>query len=102
MQSVKKDARLSAFGSGLLASLDIAYASLVRVFGVPNKGESGDQKVACEWILRTPDGVATIYNYKSGKNYLGASGLDVEEIRDWHIGGRNSAVVGWVRSTLGI
>jgi len=46
--------------------------------------------------------LATIYNYKDGKNYLGKEGLEVEEITNWHIGGHNEAVVGWIKKALNI
>ena len=98
---VRPDARLSVNFTSLVGRVVVAYLDLVRVFGQPNRGSSGDNKVDCEWVLRTPSGVATIYNYKSGKNYLGDDGLDVEYIRDWHIGGRNSVVADHVTNALG-
>ena len=33
--------------------------------------------------------VATIYNWKNGKNYLGAQGLKTEDILIWNIGGES-------------
>lgn len=85
---VRKDGRYSTKFTGFVGALDIAYSDLVRVFGQPNRGRSGDNKVECEWVLRTPSGVATIYNYKDGIGYLGvADCLPVSKIRDWHVGG---------------
>lgn len=89
MKAVAKDGRYSINFTGFVGALDIAYSDLVRVFGKPNRGRSADDKVECEWVLRTPVGVATIYNYKDGIGYLGVvDGLPVSKIRDWHIGGR--------------
>ena len=89
--TIKKDARLGTNMCSFKGAVDISYADLVRVFGEPNRGESADQKVLVEWVLRTPVGVATIYNYKSGVNWT-ARGLEAKDIYDWHIGGRSADV----------
>ena len=36
--------------------------------------------------------IATIYNWKDGKNYCGEDGKDVEEITHWHVGGSKMQV----------
>jgi hypothetical protein len=80
-------------GSSLKGEIDIAYSHLVEVLGPPND-EGDGYKVDAEWVLEFPDGlIATIYNYKTGRNYLGEEGLPVEQIRDWHIGGHDPRVV---------
>lgn len=93
------------FGSGticLQGTIDADYQDLVRVFGRPN-GETDGYKVDVEWWLETDDGdLLTIYNYKDGKNYCGANGLDVDYIRDWHIGGSSRGVVDMVKMNLNI
>jgi hypothetical protein len=84
-----------ATGTGFLAYLDIGYADLVATLGEPLKGDG--YKVDAEWILEFPGGtaefpeptVATIYNYKTGRKYLGPTAPATEGIRDWHIGGRD-------------
>lgn len=82
-------------GTCLQGCIDISYGDITEVLGGHQEGD-GD-KVDAEWILEFEDGtVATIYNWKDGKNYLGAEGLDVEEIRDWHIGGKSKDVVAYV------
>ena len=78
-------------GTCLQGMIDISYAELLSVFGAPHTNGDG-YKVDAEWVLQfnTPDGpvIATIYDYKDGKNYLGRrKGLPVSKIRDWHIGG---------------
>lgn len=80
--------------------IDISYAELVEAFGPPH--HTGDEyKTDAEWELQTPDGLATLYNYKDGKNYNGEEGLAVEDIRDWHIGGADYAVVDHIFEALG-
>ena len=89
----------SANGTSLIDYLDMSYRELVNLFGEP-QGESPDGKVAAEWHLSIFDASSggngpekafvTIYNYKTGKNYS-KDGLDVERIRDWHVGGKAKA-----------
>jgi hypothetical protein len=75
------------------------YKELVETFGPP--GEGDDYKIDVEWILKWPNGVvATIYNWKDGKNYCGPEGKAVEDILDWNIGGHTSLSVEYVRLEL--
>lgn len=70
------------------------YMDLLDVFGEPMEGDG--YKVDAEWQILFDDGtVATIYNYKNGKNYCGDDGLDVCDMvgDDWHIGGVNGRCV---------
>lgn len=96
---VRPDARFSINFTSMKGALDIDFADLVRVFGKPN-GNGDSYKVDAEWILRTPVGVATIYNYKTGRNYLGAEGLPVKQIQAWHVGGHADEVVEWIMAVL--
>lgn len=78
--------------TSLQGYIDASYADLRTAFGTPNKGDG--YKVDAEWCLTFPCGtVATIYNYKDGKNYNGPSGTPKTKIRDWHIGGRGESAV---------
>jgi len=88
-----------ANGTSLQGGIDISYKKLVKVFGEPNAKSDG-YKTDAEWIVFTINGVATIYNYKNGRNYLGNEGLDVENITDWNIGGRTRDVIKWVKLAL--
>lgn len=74
------------------------YYQLCRAFGEPSEGDG--YKVDAEWAVMTPAGIATIYNYKDGKNYCGPDGTPKTKIKDWHIGGRNVNAVAWVRLAL--
>jgi len=81
--------------------IDISYKDLVEKLGEPSENYD-DYKSDAEWQLEFEDGtVATLYNYKDGRNYLGAEGLDKEEIRDWHIGGNDTRAVEKVHELLG-
>ena len=75
------------------------YSLLVERFGQPS--DSFDNyKSDAEWQIEFEDGsVATIYNWKDGKNYLGPDGLPIEDITEWHIGGR-AKCVGWIEDYL--
>jgi len=91
----------NAGGTSLAGYIDISYDELVEKLGESGTGFD-DYKCDAEWIIGFPDGnVATIYNYKSGKNYNGAEGLELEEIRDWHIGGNSKDVVAQVHKIFG-
>jgi hypothetical protein len=87
--------------SGYRGAVDIAYKKLVEVFGEP---EPCDGKMDAHWTLLFPDkAIATIYNYKDGKNYLGSEGTATSRLRDWHIGGhRGNNVVNRVAKILGV
>jgi len=89
-----------ANGTSLKGHTDTPYKKLVEVFGKPNI-ECDGYKTDAEWIVFTPVGVATIYNYKDGKNYLGKDGLAVKNITNWHIGGKSEDVVKWIKKALG-
>lgn len=70
------------------------YSDLVALFGEPTDGDG--YKVDAEWCIEFEDGkVATIYNYKTGKNYCGKSGFSVDILagQDCHIGGKDEIVV---------
>jgi hypothetical protein len=92
-------AQIDINGTHLQGYVDAKYAELVSLFGKPTDGDG--YKVDAEWVLRFEDGeVATIYNYKNGKNYCGDEGLAVEQIGNWHIGGNRKSVVDKVQIAL--
>ncbi len=75
-------------GTSFQGYVNVDYATLVNVFGEP-EGFFDNYKSDCAWALEINGVICTIYNYKDGRNYLGARGLDKENITDWHIGGKN-------------
>jgi hypothetical protein len=74
--------------------INCSYDDLVEAFGYPLEERFDDYKSDAEWQIEFDDGtVATIYNYKNGKNYLGDQGYNVCDITQWHVGGRSKNVV---------
>jgi hypothetical protein len=93
------DAAIQTDGTSFMGAVDRSYAELEAAFGTPGTGD--EYKSGAHWSLLFEDGtVATVYNYKDGKNYLGDDGLPTEEIRDWHIGGFNYRAVELVKQVL--
>ena len=86
-------------GTSLSGYVSEDYNTLCTLFGEPT--ESDGYKVDAEWAIEFSDGkVATIYNWKDGKNYCGANGLNVEDIKEWHIGGHCNEVVSRIQNLL--
>jgi len=79
-------------GTCLQGYIHVTYIKLVEVFSEPTSDGDG-YKVDAQWSGTINGHDFTIYNYKDGKNYLGEIGSDVNEIVDWHIGGRDKTVV---------
>ena len=64
------------------------FSLLNKVFGKPNYYGGAGDKVDVEWGLKIEGIIVTIYNWKNGKCYLGDEGKEIEQIENWHIGGR--------------
>ena len=78
-------------GTSLQGYLRVSYADLVKKLGEPTENFD-DFKSDAAWYIRWNDGViATIYNWKNGKNYCGPEGLTVEAITLWNVGGLTSS-----------
>jgi hypothetical protein len=74
-------------GTFLQGCFTMPYDKMVERLGKPDL--DGTDKTDAEWLIEFDDGtVATIYNWKNGKNYCGANGLNVEDMRDWNVGGK--------------
>lgn len=85
-------------GTSLRGHININYASLVEIFGEPERWAAGD-KVQAEWVLVFTDPVsdattvATIYDWKQ-------YGVDPERVVDWHIGGHTNDAEHCVRIAI--
>ena len=80
--------------TSLMGYVDVPYDRLEAYFGKP-MDMCGDGKVQAEWLVEFEDGkVATIYDWKQYST-------PYQEVRDWHIGGYDSEVVGRIQSILG-
>jgi hypothetical protein len=78
-------------GTSLMGYVKCSYQHLIKRLGQPHlncKVDLLDSKIDVEWILKFKDGtVSTLYNYKTGPNYLGSDGTQVEQMTVWHVGG---------------
>lgn len=79
-------------GTGFIGAVDASYKEICSLFGKPMHYEQSG-KVDVMWVVKfSDDTVASIYNWKDGKAYLGDKGLSVDKIKQWHVGGHvNSA-----------
>lgn len=84
----------SIAGTHLVGEFVVTYKELKRLFGEPTDGDS--YKMDALWVIMTPAGAASIYNYKDGRNYLGKEGKPKTKITNWHIGGSNLNTYAWV------
>jgi len=90
-------------GTHLQGHMHCGYDKLVEVFGDPLSEGFDDYKSDAEWTIEFNDGtVATIYNYKNGRNYLGDAGLYPKEITEWNIGGHDRKAVEKIMKVLGL
>ena len=96
--SIKRVARSHAYGTSLQGYIRVSYTKLVRILGRPLKGDG--YKTDAEWVLKIGLRIVTIYNYKTGKSYLGPKGLPISKITNWNVGGTSKEVVSLVRQAL--
>ena len=81
-------------GTHLQGYINASYDDITATLGYPLEDGFDDMKCDAEWTIEFDDGlVATIYNWKNGKNYLGADGLNLCDIKQWNIGGNSTRVV---------
>ena len=86
-------------GSSVIGKVDVTYKELKSLFGAPIKSDDG--KTDAQWKIKFSDGtVASIYNWKDGKAYLGEVGKPVEQITDWHVGGFGAQALVLVQITM--
>jgi len=95
------DKNIVAAWTSLQGMIDIDFKTLCNTFG--EYSDSDGYKTDAEWDIEFEDGtIATIYNYKDGKNYDKKNGIPTEEIREWHIGGNDKRAVELVKEVLKI
>jgi hypothetical protein len=93
------DIDMNLMGTGLVGYVDCSYDKLLKTFGPPQDFDG--YKVDAEWSIKFEDDrIATIYNYKNGKNYLGRRGKSVENIHNWHVGGNKKSVIKDIKEIL--
>ena len=93
------DTDININGTCLQGEVQATYAELCDLFGSHHDGDG--YKVDAEWYVQFGDGtVATIYNWKNGKNYEGENGLPLEQIDSWHIGGDSASAEAQVQIAL--
>lgn len=93
------DAMRMRNGTSFQGHVNAHYSQLVEMFGEPYTNPDS-HKTDVEWIVSTPYGPATIYNYKNGYSYLGVSGLKLDEMDEWHVGGKNGESYEWIMQRL--
>lgn len=89
------DAMKMRNGTSFQGYVNAPYSQLVEMLGEPYTNPD-NHKTDVEWIVSTPYGPATIYNYKNGYSYLGLSGLKLDEMDEWHVGGKNAESYDWI------
>jgi len=78
--------------------INISYKELKKFFGKPTEGDKF--KIDAKWSIKVGDIVATIYNYKTGRNYLGKNGTPKTKIEHWHVGGFNKTALDVVKDLI--
>ena len=87
-------------GSHLQGYTVSSFQNIIEKLGKPHSNGDG-YKVDVEWGFKFADGtIATLYNWKNGKIYCGANGLNVEDITEWNIGGFNPDAVDRIEEAL--
>lgn len=87
-------------GTSFIGYIYARYDQLCLTFGKPYIPNKLDIKTDVEWIIDTPYGVTTIYNYKNGKRYLGRNGLGTSTICEWHVGAKKLKSFEWIKTEL--
>ena len=76
------DTEIDTNGTHNVGSIHTTYAELIKQFGEPILGMSGDGKVRAEWhLLLDGQYVATIYDWKRNE--------PLEDVTCWNLGGLN-------------
>ena len=97
------DDLINISGTYYQGTISANYIDLVDTFGDPMEGDN--YKTDAEWVVSFTVGdsqtvIATIYNWKNGKNYCGRDGDDVLDIREWNVGGHDPICVALVEQAM--
>ena len=89
-------------GTFLQGYIKATYEQLLKTFGEPHDPNGDNYKTDVEWAFEFADGtIATLYNWKNGKNYLGeAEGLELNDIYTWNVGGFNEKALTKLKERL--
>ena len=97
--STHNEKEINISGTSFVGYVNTTYSKLFEKFGEPIDGDG--YKTDAEWEIEFSDGkVATIYNWRIGKNYNGSEGLDIDDITVWRIGGFDNSVAERIRKIL--
>ena len=78
----------------LQGSIFASFKELLKTFGPPHTKGRWGRKTDVEWAFKfSDDTIATLYNWKNGRNYLGSDGLELNDIYEWKVGGRDKKAV---------
>ena len=100
MYTTHNDQHIDINGTHGQGTIHAKYNEIVRTFGEPTD-MFDDYKSDAAWNIRFDNGiVATIYNWKNGKNYLGRGGTPTKDITLWSIGGNSSSAVQLVKQAI--
>jgi hypothetical protein len=83
----------SEFGARRIGYLYARYDELVMAFGAPTAPDHLSHALV-QWCVRTPHGVATIYDDVRGHD------VEVGDVHSWHVGGYNTQTYDWIKRTL--
>jgi len=80
------DSEIETDETSLQGNIGAGYSLLCKLFGQPHASDG--HKSDAGWDIEFEDGtIATIYNWKNGKNYCGSDGYDTQKITSWNVGG---------------
>lgn len=73
-------------GTSFQGEVEADYYAIRKLFWEPTLGDG--YKVDAQWKIKFSDGtIATIYNWKNGRSYIGRHGTATTKIIHWHVGG---------------
>jgi len=88
-------------GTCYQGTIKTSFTALCHMLGKP-EFLINNFKSDVQWVLTFDDGsIATIYNWKDGKNYLGEEGTPIVQITNWNVGGHNERALKNVERLLG-